>query len=302
MNGISSSPQPAAPAPSPARDSQESSAAGVDYIHGYSEREATRLGDQANVLAPLLHEGTAYPAGSRVLEVGCGVGAQTVHLLDSSPGARIVSVDRSRESLALARANVAAHAPEARVEWCHGDLFDLPFAEGEFDHLFICFVLEHLGDPVAALRRLRPLVRPGGTITVIEGDHGSALFHPDSALARAAIDCHTRLQAAAGGNAKLGRQLQPLLAEAGYADVTVRPRTVYADRTRPEMVRGFTRDTFIPVIASVREQALDAGLATAKDFDRGIADLRRTAVDDGVFHYTFFKAVAHRPTGDGAAG
>ncbi|MEU6235421.1 methyltransferase type 11, partial [Kitasatospora sp. NPDC047058] len=49
------------------------------YVHGYSTTEAQRLGDQANTLAELLHGGTAYPAGSRVLEAGCGVGAQTVH-------------------------------------------------------------------------------------------------------------------------------------------------------------------------------------------------------------------------------
>jgi cyclopropane fatty-acyl-phospholipid synthase-like methyltransferase len=49
------------------------------YVHGYSTDEARRLGDQANTLAELLHAGTSYPPGSRVLEVGCGVGAQTVH-------------------------------------------------------------------------------------------------------------------------------------------------------------------------------------------------------------------------------
>ncbi|MFJ6773529.1 hypothetical protein ACIQOV_21670, partial [Kitasatospora sp. NPDC091257] len=49
-----------------------------DYVHGYARTEARRLGDQADTLADLLHAGTAYPAGSRVLEAGCGVGAQTV--------------------------------------------------------------------------------------------------------------------------------------------------------------------------------------------------------------------------------
>ncbi|MGH3934634.1 MAG: hypothetical protein ACRDS1_06605 [Pseudonocardiaceae bacterium] len=72
---------------------------------------------------------------------------------------------------------------------------------------------------------------------MIEGDHGSAFFHPDSAYARAAIDCQIQLQAAEGGNALIGRQLQPLLANAGYRDVTVNPRTVYADQTRPRTGR-----------------------------------------------------------------
>lgn len=266
----------------------------ADYVHGYSSREGRRLSDQADVLAQLLHAGTAYPAGSRVLEVGCGVGAQTAHLLRSSPGARIVAVDRSEESLARARTSVADLDPEARVEWLRADVFDLPFADEEFDHAFVCFFLEHLPDPLEALAGLRRVLRPGGTITVIEGDHGSAFFHPDSAHARAAIDCQVRLQAVAGGNALLGRQLQPLLDGAGYDGVVVRPRTVYADRTRPALVDGFTRNTFIAMVESVRDDALAAALTTEPDWERGIADLHRTA-HDGTFHYTFFKGVAVKP-------
>lgn len=172
-----------------------------------------------------------------MLEVGCGVGAQTVHLVAASPGAHLVAADVSGDSLVQARARVAADAPGARVEWRRADLFDLPFADGAFDHLFVCFVLEHLPDSQRALVGLRRVLRPGGTIIVIEGDHGSAFFHPDSAYAHAAIDCLIQLQSAAGGDALIGRQLQPpLLANAGYHDVVVRPRTVYADQTRPALV------------------------------------------------------------------
>lgn len=266
----------------------------ADYVHGYSQREGRRLSDQADTLAQLLHTGTAYPEGSRVLELGCGVGAQTVHLLRSSPRARIVAVDQSEESLARARSRVAGLVPGAQVEWHRADVFDLPFADAEFDHVFVCFVLEHLPEPRRALAGLRRVLRPGGTVTVIEGDHGSVFFHPDSAHARAVVDCQIRLQAAAGGNALLGRQLQPLLAGAGYDDVVVRPRTVYTDRTRPALVDGFTRDTFIAMVESVRDGALAAALTTTADWDRGITDLRRAA-HDGTFHYTFFKALAVNP-------
>lgn len=265
------------------------------YVHGYLPREARRLCDQADTLATLLHAGTAYPAGSWVLEVGCGVGAQTVHLARNSPRARIVAVDRSEKSLAQACAYVTEQEPGADVTWRAADLFHLPFKEAEFDHIFACFVLEHLWEPDQALATLRRLLRPGGTLTVIEGDHGSAVFHPDSRHAHEVIGHQVRLQAAAGGNALLGRELQPLLTSAGFSDVVIRPRTVYADRTRPALVDGFTRNTFIAMIESVRDDALGLGLTTAADWDRGITDLRRTAEGDGTFHYTFFKAVAVNP-------
>ncbi|MEI5035663.1 methyltransferase domain-containing protein [Streptomyces sp. S1A(2023)] len=179
---------------------------------------------------------------------------------------------------------------------------DLPFADAEFDHVFVCFVLEHLSDPRQALTALRRVLRPEGTITVIEGDHGSAFFHPASTHAHAAIACQVQLQSAAGGNALIGRQLQPLLAQAGYDGVVVRPRAVYADRTRPALVDGFTRHTFIAMVESVRDDALAAGLMAVGDWDRGITDLHRTAQADGTFHYTFFKAVAVNPSSVAAMG
>ncbi|MER7767288.1 methyltransferase domain-containing protein [Kitasatospora sp. NPDC096140] len=268
---------------------------GTTYVHGYSDTEARRLGDQADTLAELLHAGTAYPAGSRVLEAGCGVGAQTVHLLAAGPGMLLTAMDLSADSLAQARARVAAQAPDADVSWHHGDLHRMPFPDGAFDHVFLCFVLEHLPDPAAGLAALRRVLRPGGTITVIEGDHGSAFFHPQSPAAGRTIDHLVRLQAAAGGDGLLGRRLHPLLTAAGFTDVTVRPRTVYADGGRPELAEAFTLRTFVAMVEAVRAEALAAGLTTAEDFDRGIADLRRAAEPGGTFHYTFFKAVAVNP-------
>lgn len=257
----------------------------TDYVHGYGPHESRRLGDQADTLASLLHAGTAYPPGSRVLEVGCGVGAQTVHLVRSSPRALLTSIDVDQESLDKARARVSGN-----VEFRRADLFDL--AGEEFDHLFVCFVLEHLREPRRALEELRRLLRPGGTITVIEGDHGSALFHPDSEAAHEVIDCLVTLQRRAGGDALIGRRVEPLLTAAGYRDVRTRPCTVYADRTRPELVEGFTRNTFTAMVAGVRDEALAAGLASETRWRQGIDALERTAGPGGTFHYTFFKAVA----------
>ena len=73
------------------------------YVHGYKSRENERLQDQAGALVDLLHHDTAYPAGSGVLEVGCGIGAQTLILAKRSPGARFTSIDISADSLATAK-------------------------------------------------------------------------------------------------------------------------------------------------------------------------------------------------------
>jgi ubiquinone/menaquinone biosynthesis C-methylase UbiE len=261
------------------------------YVHGYDQRESDRLQDQAGTLVDLLHSDTSYPAGSRVLEAGCGVGAQTVTLARNSPDARIVSIDVSPDSLAQARAKVEA-AGLGNVEFLPADIFDLEFDPGSFDHVFVCFVLEHLAQPVEALLALKALLRPGGTITVIEGDHGSAYFHPDSSEAREAILCLVALQRLGGGNGLIGRQLHPLLVAAGFDDIHVSPRMVYVDSSRPDLVEGFTKKTFTAMVEGVREAAIGSGMVEPGVFDAGISALYRTAAEDGVFCYTFFKGVA----------
>jgi SAM-dependent methyltransferase len=265
----------------------------VDYVHGYSVKESTRLADQAGTLTELLHADTRYPSGSMVLEAGCGVGAQTVILAANSPQATFTSIDISAESLVEARRRTQEDGV-TNVTFQQADLFHLPFRPAHFDHVFVCFVLEHLPNPVGALEALTRILKPGGSITVIEGDHGSTYFHPDSEHARRAIQCLVDLQRRAGGDSLIGRRLYPLLAQAGYRDVKVSPRMVYTDAGRPELVDGFTRKTFTAMVEGVGEQAVGEGLMDEASWAAGIRDLYRTAEDDGTFCYTFFKAVGLR--------
>jgi SAM-dependent methyltransferase len=263
------------------------------YVHGYTPREAQRLLDQAGTLAELFHHDTAYPPGSRVLEAGCGVGAQTVELARRSPGAEITAVDISSASLAAAERRMRDAGLDG-VRFRQADLLDLPFPDASFDHVILCFVLEHLPDPDRALRRLVRAVRPGGTVTAIEGDHGSTFFHPDDPFARRTIDALVELQRRGGGHALIGRELYPRFAAAGLSNVCVSPRFVYADASRPAMVEGFTRLTFAAMVEGVTDDALRAGLMSREDWDRGIRALYRCAEPDAVFCYTFFKAAGTR--------
>jgi SAM-dependent methyltransferase len=263
------------------------------YVHGYDGMETVRLQDQARTLEDLLHADTAYPPDSAVLEAGCGVGVQTISLARNSPGARITAVDLSSASLRQAQARVTA-AGLSNVCFQQADVLALPFAARSFDHVFVCFLLEHLREPAAALAELRRVLKPGGTVTAIEGDHGSTFFHPDSDAAHAAIACLVELQRRAGGDALIGRRLYPLLWNAGFDGVLVSPRMVYVDNSKPGLVDGFIRKTFTAMVTGVRDKALEAGIIARESFDTGIAALHRTADPDGTFCYTFFKAIGHK--------
>lgn len=263
------------------------------YVHGYSDIEATRLSDQAGTLNDLLHHDSIFPAGSKILEAGCGTGEQTKILASKNPLCSFVSMDISSGSLEIARDQIKRNNI-SNVVFQTANIFDLPFIDESFDHVFVCFVLEHLADPLKALKSLKRVLKEGGTITVIEGDHGSAYYYPRSEYAQATIQCLIDIQAAVGGNSLIGRELYPLLRNAGFTSCRVSPRMVYADSGKPELVDGFTRKTFNAMIEGVKEQAIANGMITPEAWAKGIHDLYQAAEPQGTFCYTFFKAVASK--------
>jgi len=262
-----------------------------DYVHGYSNRESTRLQDQADALVDIIHGEAIFQPGSRILEPGCGTGSQTITLAANNPEAVITSMDVSAESLEKAKAR-AAHL--SNVTFKQGDIYDPPFENESFEHVFVCFVLEHLKEPVKALEALRRVLKTGGSLTVVEGDHGSFYCHPHNAATMQAVDCLVKSQSMAGGNSLIGRELYPLLNKAGFNTPVVVPHIVYVDDSKPELVEGFSKNTFTAMIEGVREKALELKLIDEATFDDGIRGLYRATEEGGTFCYTFFRGTAQK--------
>jgi ubiquinone/menaquinone biosynthesis C-methylase UbiE len=258
------------------------------YVHGYSYREALRLNDQAETLDNLIHSDTLFPKGSLVLEAGCGVGAQTKIIASKNPGSKFLSIDLSADSLIDAQKLITSLGI-TNVEFRQADIYSLPFEDAVFDSIIICFVLEHLHNPTQALIELKRVLRKGGSMIAIEGDHGSTFFFPDSKYAHAAIDCQVKLQEQSGGNSNIGRELYLLLKSIGLSGISVAPRMVYVDASKPHLVEGFIKNTFTAMIEGIGEKAIQQGLTDRPAFEQGIKDLYRTAEPDGIFCYTFFK-------------
>ncbi|MCI0499909.1 MAG: methyltransferase domain-containing protein [Planctomycetales bacterium] len=264
------------------------------YVHGYSERETRRLYEQAEILEEILHTETAYPAASRVLEAGCGVGAQTRLLLKRSPDAVFTCIDISEKSLATAK-RLKEQAGFANVAFRQENIHRLSFTDETFDHIFVCFVLEHLDDPVAALRELKRVIKKGGTITVIEGDHGSCFWHPETSESVAAWYGLITAQRAIGHDPNIGRRLTPLLTEAGFQLQTCVPAWLYADRLKPALRDGMVNHIIVPMVQSAEQQILMDNLVPKNVYQKGIADLSHVdEIDEGTFFYTWFKAVAKK--------
>jgi len=177
-----------------------------------------------------------------------------------------------------------------------GDLYALPFSNATFEHAFACYVLEHLERPGLALENLLRVLKPGGTLTSIEGDHGSCFFYPETPEALAAWACLPRLQAMLGGDSLIGRRLYSVLARAGFEDVRVEPIRIYCDPSLPHMMNGFVEDTIVGMLQGIEPEVVERGLLDAATFRKGVADILAIKTHpDGAFCYTFFRAVGRKP-------
>src|SRR5687767_5848524 len=162
----------------------------TDYVHGYATPERERLVRQAEHWRErLIRDGTTLAPGTRLLEVGCGAGAVLAVLGQEFPGIDLVGVDREPRQLEFA----AQHLERAGVDamLVEADALALPFADESFDHVWMMWFLEHVGDPPAALREARRVLAPDGAITAIEVDYSTFRASPTTpaleALARAMV-------------------------------------------------------------------------------------------------------------------
>lgn len=263
----------------------------AEYVHGYTERERQRLQEQSLILEELLHAGTSYPAGSRVLEVGCGVGAQTLILLRRNPGIHLTSIDMSAESIQEAKESVVEAGYEG-VEFRHENIFDHGLTPASFDHVFVCFVLEHLEDPVQALQQMMKLLKTGGSISLIEGDHSSGKWTPETVASRAAWDGLVTSQQMLGHDPNIGKALLPLMHEAGIFQPQVKPLEVYADQLVPERLDGAINQIIAPMVYSAEKFVLKNRLVDPGIWKQGLKDLSAVATHpEGTFFYSWFKGV-----------
>jgi ubiquinone/menaquinone biosynthesis C-methylase UbiE len=246
------------------------------YVHGYGTAEQQRLVEQAEHWRErLIRDGTELAAGTRLLEVGCGAGAVLAVLGQEFPGVRLTGVDIEAKQLGFARGYLERSGVEATL--AEGDAGALPFADESFDHVWMMWFLEHLADPVGALREARRVLVPGGRLTAIEVDYSTVRVEPPATPAFAALTRAMVGGMAASGWSDAGTRLPGWLAEAGFREVD--------EGERPFWWRGEELAAEADYAADVLESAVDAlarlpGVSDA-ELRQGLEDLRNLRQQPG---------------------
>jgi SAM-dependent methyltransferase len=154
--------------------------------------------------------------GMRLLDAGCGPGSITIGLADAVAPGEVIGIDVNGDAVDEAR--VAADAKAcANVRFEVADVYALPYDDASFDAVFSHAVMQHLREPLRALRALRRVLRPGGVIAVADADHDGSIIAPADPQLDASVELLQRIRQAAGsGDPRVGKRLRSLLHDAGF--------------------------------------------------------------------------------------
>ncbi|WP_328951446.1 methyltransferase domain-containing protein [Streptomyces sp. NBC_00184] len=247
------------------------------YTHGHHESvlRSHRWRTADNSAAYLIGE---LRPGMSVLDVGCGPGTITADLAALVAPGRVTAVDTTREILAQA-ADAASERGLENVEFAVADVHALDFPDDSFDVVHAHQVLQHVGDPVQALREMRRVCRPGGIVAVRDSDYAAMSWFPESPVMDGWLELYRRVARANGGEPDAGRRLLSWAREAGFTDIT--PTAASWCFATPESRAWWSGLWADRTVGSVYAKlAVEGGHATAEELT-AIAEAWRTWGEQG---------------------
>ena len=259
------------------------------YQHGHhasvvSNHAKRTAEDSAGFFLPYLKP------GMRLLDVGCGPGSITVGLARRVAPGPTIGIDMSQSVIETAQSQVEGRAEKITFEV--GNIYQPRFAPASFDAVFAHQVLQHLRQPVEAIRQMRELLVPGGILGIREVDWGSATFYPENAGMRRFLDLYYALAQRNGGEPNAGRFMRRWFREAGFAETRVSTSTTcYAAAGATEDWGNTYADRTLQ--SNIADKALEYGLASRADLEGMAAAWRAWGRDsDAFFNLTSTEVVA----------
>jgi ubiquinone/menaquinone biosynthesis C-methylase UbiE len=261
----------------------------TEYVHGYGPPEYERLVQQAEHWRHrLIRDGTQLEPGTRLLEVGCGVGAVLATLGQEFPEVRLTGVDIEPKQLAFARSHLERSGVEATL--LQADALALPFPNESFDHVWMMWFLEHVADPPAVLREARRVLVPGGAVTAIEVDYSTTSAEPSTLPIQALFGAMVQGMAASGWS-DAGTRLPSWLREAGFREVDEGERRFWWQGQDLSRQANYAAD----VMQSAMDALVQLPGVAEEELRAGLADLRGLAGHPGAgLGWVVHKSTANR--------
>jgi ubiquinone/menaquinone biosynthesis C-methylase UbiE len=265
---------------------------GSRYVHddrsGATKDMATRTAAGfAAFFLPLLRPGMS------LLDCGCGPGSITADLARAVSPGEAVGLDFQQSQIDAA-ASLATARGVSNARFVRGDIYQLPFGEATFDAAYANMVMEHLSQPLAALREMHRVLKPGGVVGVQSPDFGSMMLAPEVPLLARALELCIRFRRYNGGDPGVGRKLRAYMIDAGFGCAEA-SATLYffgSDQTTPRGAQWIVNQLGEPLM---RRQVVELGWADERLFEEATeAAIEFGGRPDAVFGAVIVAAVGRK--------
>jgi ubiquinone/menaquinone biosynthesis C-methylase UbiE len=263
------------------------------YLHGFSLTEQNRLRQQAAFSEHAIYRDINFSDSKEIIEIGCGVGAQSEILLRRFPNINLTGVDLNERQLNAAKDYIQTIPyAKGRHNYHLMDGANLTFESNSFDGGFLCWVLEHVPAPTNILSELRRVIKPGGKVYVTEVMNSSFFLDPYSPNVWKYWMAFNDYQYENAGDPFVGAKLGNLLMSLGFRDIETSIKTWHFDNREP-VKRKETIDFWTDLLMSGAEQLIKEKVVSKELVDNAKTELKSVANNpNAVFFYSFVQATA----------
>lgn len=262
----------------------------VKYLHGFTKKEQDRLYFQSQFLKEQVFRYVDFHGCKNILEIGCGVGAQTEILLEKFPHAEITAVDASEKQLERARERFKKHPQKKQVRFLKGDAKNLDLGDLTFDAVFICWLLEHVPQPVKVVKEAHRVLRVGGKIFCNEVLNNTFFVDPYSPAIQKVLFEFNDYQWEIAGDPFVGAKLGVFLDSAKFKNISVVPAWAHYDRRDLKRRKDFIelqRGIFMSAVPGLLEEKRVTS-ALVKQLNKELGVLKGSK--DSIIYYSWLQA------------